>query len=507
MNTLTIKLKQHTPLIHFQHDQEGATLRASEVKPKLDKYILTQLGGGDYEKGKAEAKAKGLLVGKGDHPALNYKMRIVAEKEPYEHEVTIVNAKKMAVFHDEINITVFSHYQKVIEKINQYVSDFFIVYNFGFRQSKGYGSFTVTEIDGMVRNDNGSKILLESDEYDKVIIRDINLNTPIPVVLNLTQSKSLRESAKRQKDLSKEIKKAKTINVEVDKTALNTQFCYGNYRSSIIKAIDRKKEEINDRTKYPQINSYNYGDEIITNLERNKRNEILDEIHKTFQYNYFEQILNEHIDTYFKKYKSGSKYPRYEKSHLRDFLGNIQGNTNIVYWDKRFMKQKINKFIKTDERLINLGIELRDDHLYDSRKKSELYEGDKPNQDYSFIRALLGLEGNFEFQTTDNNKRFIVSVEGENVERFQSVVIFKVINNTVYICIKSKEELKRVLGEAFHFTLNVKVTEYVNGRKTESKLFPKPIELGSIKTPVLNEKETNKLYEDITQYFNTIQYK
>ena len=76
MYQLEIKLKQHTPLIHFQHDQDGATLRASEVKPKLDKYILTQLGGGDYEKGKAEAKANGWLIGKGDHPALDYKMRI-----------------------------------------------------------------------------------------------------------------------------------------------------------------------------------------------------------------------------------------------------------------------------------------------------------------------------------------------------------------------------------------------------------------------------------------------
>ena len=40
MKKLTIKLKQHTPLIHFQHDEYGATLRASEVKPKLDKYII-----------------------------------------------------------------------------------------------------------------------------------------------------------------------------------------------------------------------------------------------------------------------------------------------------------------------------------------------------------------------------------------------------------------------------------------------------------------------------------
>ncbi|HEC99336.1 MAG TPA: hypothetical protein ENN18_03005 [Proteobacteria bacterium] len=36
---LIIKLKQHTPIIHFQHDQKGATLRATELKPKLDRYI------------------------------------------------------------------------------------------------------------------------------------------------------------------------------------------------------------------------------------------------------------------------------------------------------------------------------------------------------------------------------------------------------------------------------------------------------------------------------------
>lgn len=39
MYKLEFTLKQHTPLIHFQHNQEGATLRASEVKPKLDWYL------------------------------------------------------------------------------------------------------------------------------------------------------------------------------------------------------------------------------------------------------------------------------------------------------------------------------------------------------------------------------------------------------------------------------------------------------------------------------------
>lgn len=40
MHTLTFTLKQHTPIIYFQHEQDGATLRASELKPKLDKYLV-----------------------------------------------------------------------------------------------------------------------------------------------------------------------------------------------------------------------------------------------------------------------------------------------------------------------------------------------------------------------------------------------------------------------------------------------------------------------------------
>jgi len=102
MHILEVKLKQHTPLIHFQHEQDGATLRASEVKPKLDRFILTKLGEGEmdlveetdnykkriqeikqqnpektnYEIGFLYAKEQKMLIGKGDKPSLNYKMQI-----------------------------------------------------------------------------------------------------------------------------------------------------------------------------------------------------------------------------------------------------------------------------------------------------------------------------------------------------------------------------------------------------------------------------------------------
>ena len=52
MYKLRFILKQHTPLIHFQHDQDGATLRATEVKPKLDRFLIEKFKeeGIDYKK-------------------------------------------------------------------------------------------------------------------------------------------------------------------------------------------------------------------------------------------------------------------------------------------------------------------------------------------------------------------------------------------------------------------------------------------------------------------------
>lgn len=72
MYKLEIKLKQHTPLIHFQHDQDGATLRASEVKPKLDKFILSKL----TPEERAQGEDEGWIKSKNDKDWLDYKMKI-----------------------------------------------------------------------------------------------------------------------------------------------------------------------------------------------------------------------------------------------------------------------------------------------------------------------------------------------------------------------------------------------------------------------------------------------
>lgn len=176
MNKLTITLKQHTPLLHFQPMQEGATLRASEVKPKLDKFLIAE-----YEKktGK-EIPSEWFL--KNHDPnirALNYKMRIAAKGE--EEVFLNVNSNKKGlpetelfpnvlsnmggkeseeqlanlVMSDEIKVTIIVTQKQGEESLYDYLKDeekellpaFFANHNFGQRKTKGFGSFTVTRIE------------------------------------------------------------------------------------------------------------------------------------------------------------------------------------------------------------------------------------------------------------------------------------------------------------------------------------------------------------------------
>jgi hypothetical protein len=189
MYKLEITLKQHTPLIHFQHEQEGATLRASEVKPKLDRFILTKLGDGVYEKGKAEAKENGWIIN-GKETALDYKMKFVVAEIPeifYNNEVqkdrqgnaqTVIrkdgrNIKKLKPYplffanlntdiDDPLEYKCFSMLHKpFVMKLQSFNNDlldqiktkaislgeFFQYTNFGARQSKGFGSFYIEKGD------------------------------------------------------------------------------------------------------------------------------------------------------------------------------------------------------------------------------------------------------------------------------------------------------------------------------------------------------------------------
>ncbi len=184
IHKLTVTLKQHTPLIHFQHSQPGATLRASEVKPKLDKYILNEV----YEEGEGleYARSNNLLIG--DSNSLKYKVKIINQfadsgimldcrrvPDPrtnmtkYETAAFPMLLSNMGgkpkeeflhnfVYYNTIQIVFITSYDEISDFLQENVCDFFADNNFGCRSGKGFGSYTVSEM-----SLNGMKLECETD--------------------------------------------------------------------------------------------------------------------------------------------------------------------------------------------------------------------------------------------------------------------------------------------------------------------------------------------------------
>jgi hypothetical protein len=144
---LCFKLKQHTPIIHFQHDQSGATLRATELKPKLDRFLIEHFTEKniDYKK---------FLIN-GQDGAFDYKVKI----EPNKNQQTIgdralknyfgnqgSSSKKYGKFNkNSFKLEIICFHSELLEVIKEHFATFFAIHNFGSRQSKGYGSFYLDE--------------------------------------------------------------------------------------------------------------------------------------------------------------------------------------------------------------------------------------------------------------------------------------------------------------------------------------------------------------------------
>ena len=186
IHTLKVTLKQHTPLIHFQHDQDGATLRASEVKPKLDKYIVDNVFDNDYDACKEflvgyDSKKPDKLREKfnSGYRALDYKIaikpcnRIALSLNPrYDNNKrkyitddfplilsnmggkdTLEELSNFSLY-DFVDLELSSKCNATFEEdtlldlIQSWIDLFFATNNFGQRQDKGFGSFTVDDVDG-----------------------------------------------------------------------------------------------------------------------------------------------------------------------------------------------------------------------------------------------------------------------------------------------------------------------------------------------------------------------
>lgn len=179
------KLVQHTPLIHFQHSEPHACLRATEVKPKLDRFLIEQLEKDDRF---GDGRWKKWFVGDGSQQSFDYMMRITPNSEQVERTQSIENGIERAIaraehrspnaslheihknyfgnmasgnniqdtvqaiqetfkeslfYKDGLTLTIRCFIPELLTFIDEHIRGFFMMHNFGTRQRKGFGSFTV----------------------------------------------------------------------------------------------------------------------------------------------------------------------------------------------------------------------------------------------------------------------------------------------------------------------------------------------------------------------------
>ncbi len=148
LNKLEIDLKQHTPLIHFQHNKNCSTIRMTEFKPKLDKFLLKQ--NFDHE--------KYLMKNSEDIESFDYSVRV---KDIKKNEMKSISddfplffgnlgvdnniQKKKFIICSSVTLLFASFYKELLEEIIKILPIFLMQTNFGTRQSKGFGSFFIND--------------------------------------------------------------------------------------------------------------------------------------------------------------------------------------------------------------------------------------------------------------------------------------------------------------------------------------------------------------------------
>ena len=159
----TYYLKQQSPMLHFQHADPHATLRATELKPKLDRFIeewmrrdqkvipdewrmkkdLKKTSGNDSPD--ADTSKKG---------ALNYRIRIINLKGNSVEEPKMgipyfgnmgenTQLKMLITAKGLVELNIRCYIKELLDIIDKCLPTFFLTVNFGTRQDKGFGSFTL----------------------------------------------------------------------------------------------------------------------------------------------------------------------------------------------------------------------------------------------------------------------------------------------------------------------------------------------------------------------------
>ncbi|WP_282804242.1 hypothetical protein [Clostridium tetani] len=152
MPKLIVTLKQNSEFTHFQGEQTGATIRGTEFKPKLDRFLIEHAFKGGFEEykhyltgykaGKTEEEFK-------NKKSLNYKVRFYNMKNLRSKKAQ----DKYKLKFDTVDAEFFSLYEKLLNLIIEKLPWFLENNNFGSGQSKkNKGSFSINENNKYILN-------------------------------------------------------------------------------------------------------------------------------------------------------------------------------------------------------------------------------------------------------------------------------------------------------------------------------------------------------------------
>jgi hypothetical protein len=171
MYTLEFTLKQHSPIIHFQYFLSDATLRSTELKSALDKFIIGERlkcwSCDQTERLKmviADEKFNKWLKHsvKPSNPSFDYDIELIVLAPSIKKILQVSELKNYGFFGNQpnedsfkdeekfkkavietglIKLTIKSPYIELLGEIDKIIAKFFLLKNFGTRQSKGFGCF------------------------------------------------------------------------------------------------------------------------------------------------------------------------------------------------------------------------------------------------------------------------------------------------------------------------------------------------------------------------------
>lgn len=142
------RLKPQAPLVHFQGNQLFCTLRATEVKPRLDAFLRERA---------ADRIDPSWKMRRADYrTSLRYQMHIrrgsatlyvdLGKNDKYPNYYGKAEGRCCLV--GDVLVTIICTIPALRDLIDEYIGEFFLCHNFGTLQSKGFGSYVVEGREG-----------------------------------------------------------------------------------------------------------------------------------------------------------------------------------------------------------------------------------------------------------------------------------------------------------------------------------------------------------------------